>query len=87
MKKYISLFFLSSLFSAEFDYNASIISNFGDNYDFYSYAENQLNLNLFYKDIEAWVQYEYSNPPEIGFTMNDIRKFRIEYSQDDYTVK
>jgi hypothetical protein len=87
MKHYISLLLVSILFSADFDYNASIITNFGDNYDFYSYAENQLNLNLFYKDIEAWVQYEYSNPPEIGFTMNDIRKFRIEYSQDDYTVK
>ena len=33
------------------------------------------------------IQYEYSNPPNIGFTINDIRKFRIEYNNRSFNVK
>ena len=40
--------------------------NYGSSYDFYDYSENLIDLNLFYKNIQGWVQYEYSNPPEIG---------------------
>ncbi|MBT6516860.1 MAG: hypothetical protein HOK59_03885, partial [Candidatus Marinimicrobia bacterium] len=57
------------------------------NYNFYTYAENRFDLNIFYKDFQSWIQYEYSNPPDIGFSINDIRKFRIEYGHDNYTVK
>jgi len=80
-------FFLTCLFAEDLSYNAAITSKFGDNYNFYSYTENRFDLNIFYKDFQSWIQYEYSNPPDIGFTINDIRKFRIEYGHDNYTVK
>ena len=83
---FISLF-ITSLFAEDLSYNAAITSKFGDNYNFYTYAENRFDLNIFYKDFQSWIQYEYSNPPDIGFTINDIRKFRIEYGHDNYTVK
>jgi len=90
MRKPLILFishFITFLFAEDLSYNASITSKFGDSYNFYSYSENRLDLNIFYKDVQSWIQYEYSNPPEIGFTMNDIRKFRIEYVRDDFTIK
>ena len=80
-------FFITCLFAEDLSYNAAITSKFGDNYNFYSYTENRLDLNIFYKDFQSWIQYEYSNPPDIGFPINDIRKFRIEYGHDNYTVK
>ena len=80
-------FFITCLFAEDLSYNAAITSKFGDNYNFYTYTENRFDLNIFYKDFQSWIQYEYSNPPDIGFTMNDIRKFRIEYGHDNYTVK
>ena len=80
-------FFISCLFAEDLSYNAAITSKFGDNYNFYSYTENRFDLNIFYKDFQSWIQYEYSNPPDIGFPINDIRKFRIEYGHDNYTVK
>ena len=46
-----------------------------------------MDLNFFYNDLQGWVQYEYSNPPDVGFPINDIRKFRIEYTLDDLTIK
>ena len=83
---FISLF-ITCLFAEDLSYNAAITSKFGDNYNFYTYAENRFDLNIFYKDFQSWIQYEYSNPPDIGFSINDIRKFRIEYGHDNYTVK
>ena len=79
-------FFITYLFAVDLSYNASITSKFGDNYNFYTYTENRFDLNIFYKDFQSWIQYEYSNPPDIGFSINDIRKFRIEYGHDYYTV-
>ena len=88
MKKIIILFLIcGKIFANDFNYNGSIISSFGDSYDFYSFAENRLDINMFYKNLSAWVQYEYSNPPEIGFTTNDIRKFRLEYSDENFNIK
>ena len=88
MKEKILLILTTAILSgADFDYNASIVASYGDNYDFYSYSENRLDLNLFYNNIQAWIQYEYSNPPEIGFPLNDIRKFRVEYARDNFTIK
>ena len=80
-------FFITCLFAEGLSYNAAITSKFGDNYNFYTYTENRFDLNIFYKDFQSWIQYEYSNPPDIGFPINDIRKFRIEYGHDNYTIK
>ena len=87
IKTIFSIATVSVLIGVDFDYNASIVSSYGDNYDFYSYSENRLDLNIFYNDIQAWLQYEYSNPPEVGFPLNDIRKFRVEYARDNFTLK
>ncbi|MBT5114935.1 MAG: hypothetical protein HOM27_02565 [Candidatus Marinimicrobia bacterium] len=88
MKKLLPIvFILSSLFANDIDFNAALSANYGDNYDFYSYSENRLDLNFFYNDLQGWIQYEYSNPPDVGFPINDIRKFRIEYALNDLTIK
>ena len=88
MKKLLPIvFILSSLFANDIDFNAALSANYGDNYDFYSYSENRLDLNFFYNDLQGWIQYEYSNPPDVGFPINDIRKFRIEYALNDVTIK
>jgi hypothetical protein len=88
MKIFFGLLLIAStVVAADLEYNAAITAVYGDDYNFYSYSENRMDLNIFYKDVQSWIQYEYSNPPEIGFTMNDIRKFRIEYVRDDFTIK
>jgi len=88
MKKHIVFIIISSvIFGNDLTYNGALSSSFGDNNDFYSYAENRLDLNFFYDNVSAWVQYEYSNPPEVGFTYNNFRKFRIEYAGENYTIK
>ena len=87
-KKYLYFcFYISVVFSNNIDFNAAINANYGNNYDFYNYSENLLDVNLFHNDLQGWIQYEYSNPPDIGIPMNDIRKFRVEYSAGSYNFK
>ena len=77
----------SFIFANQVDMNGAVNSNFGNSYGFYDFSENILDLNLFYNDLQGWIQYEYSNPPDIGFGNNDIRKFRLEYSTGDFILK
>ncbi len=83
----ISVFSLSTISADDFIINSSINANYGNSYDFYDFSENILDINFFYNDLQGWIQYEYSNPPDIGFLTNDIRKFRLEYTLDNWTVK
>ncbi len=78
---------LSIGLSNNIEMNGAINSNYGSSYDFYNFSENLLDLNFFYNNLQGWVQYEYSNPPDIGFVTNDIRKFRLEYSIDNFLIK
>ena len=68
-------------------FSGAVDASYGNSYDFYNFSENLLDLNFFYNDVQGWVQYEYSNPPDIGFTTNDIRKFRLEYVAKDFLIK
>ena len=86
--KLFLLIFVSGFLSAQdIMYNASVSSKFGNSYDFYSFSENRIDINLFKNNFQGWIQYEYSNPPDIGFPINDIRKFRIEYQNKSVNVK
>ena len=78
---------LSFALSVDFNVSSSLNSGYCSSYDFYDYSENILDINLFSSNLFAWVQYEYSNPPEVGFPINDIRKFRVEYSAGGLSLK
>ena len=87
MKRIAYLFLLSFALSVDFNISSSLNSGYCSSYDFYDYSENLLDINLFSNNLFAWIQYEYSNPPEVGFPINDIRKFRVEYSAGGLSLK
>ena len=67
-----------SLFDLDYwNYNAGVIMNFGDSYDDYTYMENRMDINFFKGNFTGWLQYEYSDPPELGFSIMDLRKYRM----------
>jgi hypothetical protein len=88
IRKILSLFLTCPLLVAsDLDMNAAINASYGNSYDFYTFSENRLDMNFFYNDLQGWIQYEYSNPPDVGFPLNDIRKFRVEYMADNFLFK
>ena len=87
-KLLFSLILVLNLLNAiNINFSGSLKSDYGSSYDFYDISENIIDLNFFSDDFQGWLQYEYSNPPDIGFTTNDIRKFRLEYSKNNFNVK
>ena len=77
-----------SLFDLDYwNYNAGVIMNFGDSYDDYTYMENRMDINFFKGNFAGWLQYEYSDPPELGFSIMDLRKYRMEYSSGPWSLK
>ena len=77
-----------SFFDLDFwKYNAGIMLNFGDSYDDFTYMENRMDLNFFKGNFNGWLQYEYSDPPELGFPIKDLRKYRLEYSSGPWSLK
>ncbi|MEL1236878.1 MAG: DUF6029 family protein [Candidatus Neomarinimicrobiota bacterium] len=77
----------SIIIANDIGFNGAVDARYGNSYNFYNFSENLLDLNFFYNDVQGWIQYEYSNPPDIGFSTNDIRKFRLEYVADDFLIK
>ena len=69
------------------NYNAGITLNFGDSYDDFTYMENRMDLNFFKGNFTGWLQYEYSDPPELGFPIKDLRKYRLEYGSGPWSLK
>ena len=61
--------------------------NFGDSYDDYSFMENRMDLNFFKGNFSGWLQYEYSDPPELGYPIKDLRKYRFEYGYGPWKFK
>ena len=97
LKKILILFFPIFLFSQEYldklfdlefwNYNAGITLNFGDSYEDFTYMENRMDLNFFKGNFTGWLQYEYSDPPELGFPIKDLRKYRVEYASGPWSLK
>ena len=69
------------------NYNAGITLGFGDSYDDYTYMENKIDLNFFRQNFSGWLQLEYSDPPELGLPIKDLRKYRFEYSKGPWSLQ
>ena len=51
----------------------------GESSSGYYYNETLINTNLQYGAFTNWIQLEYSDPPELGRSINGVRKLRLEY--------
>ena len=56
---------------------------FGESKNNFNYSEILLNMNVSNEYLTTWFQFEFSDPPEIGLTQNGLRKFRIDYANDN----
>ena len=95
--RYFKIFIFSALLAQNpnipfldldfWNYNTGITMNFGDSYDDYSFMENRMDLNFFKGNFSGWLQYEYSDPPELGYPIKDLRKYRFEYNYGPWKFK
>ena len=46
-----------------------------------------MNINSDWRNWTAWLEFEHSNPPELGRQNIGLRKIRLEYQSDSYALK
>jgi len=77
----IGIFLLSPYFIySQISAGGSSTLKFGESKNEFHYSEVLLNMNLSNEFLNTWFQFEYSKPPEIGMSINGLRKFRVDYS-------
>ena len=59
----------------------------GNSKNNFNYSEHRLDLNLDWNQWSGWLELEYANPPELGRDFIGLRKFRLEYLNNNTTLK
>ncbi|SVA78914.1 uncharacterized protein METZ01_LOCUS131768 [marine metagenome] len=59
----------------------------GESSSGFYYNETLINTNLQYGAFTNWIQLEYSDPPELGRSINGVRKLRLEYDNGPIQLK
>lgn len=59
----------------------------GNSKNNFNYSEHRLDLNLDWNQWSGWLELEYANPPELGRDFIGLRKFRLEYLNNNTTIK
>ena len=83
----IPILLANNLLLGQFNISGSSSINYGSSQNNFSFTENLIDLNTSWHDWTGWLQFEHSQPPQLGRSFSGIRKFRIEYVKGDYTIK
>ena len=83
----IPILLANNLLLGQFNISGSSSINYGSSQNNFSFTENLIDMNGSWYDWTGWLQLEHAQPPQLGRSFSGIRKFRIEYAKDDYTIK
>ena len=84
--KNFSIIFLFSLLSAQVSFTGNTETRIGESRNGFYYNETLINTHLQYGNFVNWLQFEFSDPPELGRSLNGLRKLRLEYNRGDLTI-
>ena len=80
-------FTLLSFISAQATYSGSLSSKYAESSNDFNFSEHffdgQINLGSW----SAWSQLEFSEPPELGVDFSGLRKFKLEYLGDNFSLE
>ena len=75
------LVFSQSILLSQFSFNGDSQLKYGESENGYIYSENLINTNLRFGNFTTWIQFEFSDPPELGRSFSGLRKIRLEYQR------
>ena len=81
------LLVLNSFLFGQINLSGSYVSSFGDSQNDFNYFDNRININGDWNNWNSWIEFEHSNPPELGLKKIGLRKIRIDYLGNNYTIK
>lgn len=78
---------LFATLSGQLYFSGSSNLRYGESKTGQLYSESILNGNALLGNFNSWFQLEFSNPPELGRTVNGLQKFRLEYNTANSVFK
>ncbi len=89
MKNFTLLIFLIfySKSTAQINFSGSLVSGYGKSENSFNFFENRLSINSDWNNWIGWLEFEHSNPPELGKRSLGFRKIRLEYQGDNISLK
>ncbi|MDP7564502.1 MAG: DUF6029 family protein, partial [Candidatus Marinimicrobia bacterium] len=60
---------------------------YGKSKNDFNFSEDRVDLNGYWNNWTGWLQFELADPPQLGRDVKGLRKFRVEYSKNSYTIK
>ena len=75
------LIFSQSILLSQFSFNGDSQMKYGESKNGFVYSENLINTNLQFGNFSNWIQFEFSDPPELGRPYSGLRKIRLEFQQ------
>ena len=86
-RKLISLFFLFKIVFSQNNFSGSSLTRYGESKSGLNYSEIIVNANTNFKNYHLWTQFEFSDPPELGFNKNGLRKIQLEHTTPTSRIK
>ena len=87
----ILIMLLPCFLSAQFSYSGSLNSRYADSENDLGFNEHLFDVNVDYSTsdriYQGWTQFEFSEPPELGRPVQELRKLRFEYLSGNMTAK
>ena len=87
----ILLFLFPSFLAAQLSYSGMLDSRYADSENNLGFNEHLFDINIDYsgadRSFQVWTQFEFSDPPELGRSVEELRKLRFEYSFGNITAK
>ena len=72
---------------AQVSFTGNTETRIGESRTGFYYNETMINTHLQYGDFINWLQFEFSDPPELGRSLNGLRKLRLEYDRGNLSLK
>lgn len=87
----IIIVFAPCFLEAQLSYSGSLNSRYADSDNDLGFNEHLFDVNIDYsgvdRSVQVWTQFEFSDPPELGRSLKELRKLRFEYSFGKITAK
>ena len=78
---------LYNLLNGQINISGTSSIGYGSSQNNFSFNDNHIDINGDWNNLTGWLQLEHAQPPQLGRSFSGLRKIRVEYIKEDFTIK
>jgi len=83
----VSFILFTAILFGQTHFSGSSQLKYGESKTGFYYSESLINTNIRFDNLTVWTQFEFSQPPELGFYQDGLRKIRLDYTDGPISLK